>query len=51
MVSRIVEQARAQYAPGTPYDVPIFDGSLIEVLETSATYSPDRRYCAPHRFS
>lgn len=42
MVSRIVEQARAQYAPGTPYDVPIFDGSLIEVLETSATYYPDR---------
>ncbi|QWW18751.1 AMP-binding protein [Schaalia sp. 19OD2882] len=42
MVSKLVEQSRELYDPGCPFDVPVPTGSLYELLETTASFYPDR---------
>lgn len=42
MVSDLTAQSRLQYDPGTPYEVPIAETSLITLLETSARLYPER---------
>ena len=43
MVSELTAKSRLQYDPGTPYEVPVADTSLITLLETSARLYPERR--------
>ena len=42
MVSELTAKSRLQYDPGTPYEVPVADTSLITLLETSARLYPER---------
>lgn len=42
MVSELTAKSRLQYDPGTPYEVPVADTSLISLLETSARLYPER---------
>ncbi len=42
MSTSIVEQAHAQYALGVPFEVPVADTPLFELLATSARLHPER---------
>ncbi|WP_115727237.1 AMP-binding protein [Actinomyces culturomici] len=42
MATTVVEKAREFYDPGCPYEIPVPDTSLFEILRTAASFYPDR---------